>query len=303
MSLDLDLNRLGIFKVVASLGSFSKAAIQLKQPKSRISRNIMALEKELGVSLIYRTTRKFQLSSAGQDLFQKVLPHFNALENAVKAIESNENSVTGLIRLTVPNDIGIEWMGKYIYEFQQINPSCKIDLIVDNKNIDLVGEGIDLALRFGNLKDSTLKQKKIGYIQLRMFISPKLLHHYLPVQKITELENIPFISFKKNENKKILVKLTNQKNEVLLKLDSKFSSDNFFVNKQMAIQGAGFCFLPAFIVQNQIQNGDLIPILKEWSTERVPLYLLTPQQVAVTLRIKIFTEFLILKLKELGFQL
>lgn len=299
MSLDIDLNRLGIFKTVASLGSFSKAASYLKQPKSRISRNIAALEKEVGVALIYRTTRQFQLTAAGQDLFQKVTPHLSALESVIQSVEgSSETTVSGSIRMTVPNDIGIELMAKYSFEFQQAYPLCKIELLVDNKNIDLVSEGVDLALRFGSLRDSSLKLRKLGAVQLRFFVSPGLLRRSVALQKIGDLENIPYIAFKKHESKKKSMKVVSTKAEATLKLSPVFSSDNFFVNKKMAVLGAGFCFLPLFVAQKEIQSGELVPLFKDWGTEKVPFNLLMPQQKKAPLRLKLFVEFLEQKLKE-----
>lgn len=298
MSSDINLNRLGIFKVVASLGSFSKAALTLKQPKSRISRNITALEKEMGVSLIYRTTRQFQLTAAGVDLYQKVVPHLSALENVIQSVDRHENIVSGLIRMTVPNDVGIELMAAYSFEFQKLYPQCKIDLLVDNKTIDLVSEGVDVALRFGALRDSTLKLRKLGWVQLKLFISPNLLKLSPALYKISDLEKINYVSFKKFENKRNTLKLTNQRTDAHLKLVSTFSSDNFFVNKQMAILGSGFCVLPAFLAKKDIQNTDLVQIFKEWSTEKVPISLLMPQQKTIPLRLKLFIEFLELKLKD-----
>lgn len=298
MSSDINLNRLGIFKVVASLGSFSKAALSLKQPKSRISRNITALEKEMGVSLIYRTTRQFQLTAAGLELFQKVVPHLSALENVIQSVDRNENIVSGRIRMTVPNDIGIELMAGYSFEFQKLYPQCKIDLLVDNKTIDLVSEGVDVALRFGTLRDSTLKLRKLGSVQLKLFISPGLVKLSPALHKISDLEKFKYVAFKKFENKRNTLKLTNLKTDVHLKLDSVFSSDNFFVNKQMAILGAGFCFLPAFIAQKDIQNGDLVQIFKDWGTEKVPVSMLMPQQKSIPVRLKLFIDFLEDKLKD-----
>lgn len=300
MSHEIDMNRLSIFKVVASVGSFSKAAKQLKQPKSRISRNIAALEKEMGTSLIYRTTRQFQLTASGKELLQKVLPHLTALENVMQNLDNDADQVSGLIRMTVPNDIGIQMMADWTYEFQQRYPQCVFDLLVDNQKIDLVSEGVDLAIRFGALRDSSLKQKKIGSMQLGLFMSPGLFHRNSALHKISDLEKIPFISFRKTENKKANLKLVNQRNEeVHLRLQSVFTSNNFFVNRQIAVLGGGVCFLPLFIAQKELQSGDLIQIFKEWSTEKVPLSLLMPQQQKTPLRLKLFVEFITEKLKEL----
>jgi len=294
----VNLNRLILFKSVATLGSFTKAAQSLQQPKSRISRNIAALEKELGVALIYRTTRQFQLTTAGKELYQKVGPHLAALEGVIQNVDHQEKSVSGQIRMTVPNDVGIELMANYCFEFQQRYPLCQIDLLVDNKNVDLVGESVDLALRFGSLRDSTLKLKKLGTVQLRLFAGANWLRLTGPLTKINDLENLNYISFRRFENKKRTIRLTHPKGDIHLKVSSIFSSDNFFVNKKMMLLGGGFGFLPTFIAQKEVLSGELVSLFKEWATEKVAVSILMPQQKSTPLRIKVFLDFLELKLKE-----
>src|SRR3989344_2676196 len=102
----MDLNKLHIFRDVVQAGSFTKGALQLKLPKSRVSRIISALERDLGVQLIYRTTRQFQLTQAGLELFNRLNPILHELKNTLDIVTTDEDELLGLIKVTVPEDLG-----------------------------------------------------------------------------------------------------------------------------------------------------------------------------------------------------
>jgi LysR family transcriptional regulator, regulator for bpeEF and oprC len=230
--LDIDLNRLAIFKVVVLTGSFSKAGIQLKMPKSKVSRQIAALESELKVPLIYRTTRSLQLTEAGRELYQKALPHLLDLEAALQNIGDDRLDAQGALKFTVPEDIGVEIMGGLCHEFQQLYPRIRLEMIIDNRPLDLVSEGVDLALRIGRIKDSSLTIRKVGQVKLGFFAGLSLFQKQNRPTKVEDLLSIPYLSFFGSE--KQVIKLKGPKDSVSLKLNPSFTSNNLFVLKKMA---------------------------------------------------------------------
>lgn len=293
---DIDLNRLLVFKVVVLTGSFSKAGQQMRMPKSRVSRQIASLEKELGVPLIYRTTRSFQLTTEGKDLFQRALPLLTDLESVLQNVGDTNADLQGTIRFTVPEDVGVELMGALCHEFQLAHPRVVIDLIVENRTVDLVKEGVDLALRMGKAKDSSLTVKKIGEVGLGVYAGPVLFQRFVKPQKLEDLTQLPYLSFFGAEAHTL--RLKSVKSQQVLKVKPCFNCNNFFVLKKMAMQGNGFALIPSYLVKESVARGELIALFKEWRAEEVPALLLYPPQKNMPLRLRAFIDFMGRRLQE-----
>jgi LysR family transcriptional regulator for bpeEF and oprC len=298
LAINADLNKLQVFREVVLAGSFSKAALQLKQPKSRVSRNIALLEKELGVQLIYRTTRQFQLTQAGKELFQKAAPLLNELNNTLEQMSTEGDEISGSLRVTVSEDIGVELIGKLCHEFMTLFPKVHIGVLASNQYVDLVKESVDVAVRIGKAKDSTMIQKKVGTVDLIFVMSPDLLNRRGNLNKLEELEALPFLAFTPGDLKRYSVKVSNGKETRNLKLSTCFASNNFFALRQMAVLGSGLTLLPAFLARDLISDGSLVQVFKEWAIEGSPVQILMPHQKETPKRIRKFVEFLAPRLSQ-----
>lgn len=292
---DIDLNRLGIFNSVVLAGSFSKAALILKQPKSRVSRQIASLEAELGVQLIYRTTRQFELTPAGRELFQEVSPVLADLNGRLEQVRSIADEVKGPVKISVPEDIGVELMGRLCKEFMELHPKVQIDLHVGNQKVDLVKDSFDIALRIGKVDDSTMMQRKIGRVDLQLVMSPSCRSRF-NLHRLEDLEKVPFLAFSAVHPRNIPILVRRKREERRLNLSQVFSTNNFFVLRDMAIAGAGLTCLPPFLLESAIASGDLQVVFRDWSTDGSPIQILTPQQKEMPLRIRTFSDFLSEKL-------
>ena len=294
---DIDLNRLRIFKEVVVSGSFSRAAASLKQPKSRISRNIAALESELGVQLIYRTTRQFQLTPAGTELFQGAASLLNDLSETLDRVSSGATEIAGPLKITVPEDFGVEVMGGLCFEFMQLYPKVRIELHVSNQRMDLVKESIDVALRIGAPRDSTMIQKKLGTMRTALVMSPAFRARH-SVTKLESLEALPFLAFSPSDPKRVQLKLANGKETRTLKLQPVFAANNFFPLRDLAMRGAGVAIVPPFLVREAVREEKLVFAFKDWVTEGVQVSLLIPHQRETPARVKKLTEFLAARLTD-----
>lgn len=288
----LDLNRLNIFKEVALAGSFSKAAAKLHQPKSRISRNMAALEQELGVQLVYRTTRQFQLTPAGQQLIDHALPLLRDLVGAVEQVSTSAAEVAGPLRISVPDDVGVELMGGICSSYMARHPRVTIDLHVGNQMVDLVRDSFDLALRIGRLKDSSLIQRRIGQITLAPYLSPTLAERFGGRLKPADLERIPYLQFASSSGPIRTLRLTKGKETKAISVTPVFSANNFFVLRSMAIAGQGLAVMPPFLAREAVVSGRLVPALREWVLEGSPMQVVMPHQRELPLRTKLFVEHL-----------
>ncbi|WP_408095792.1 LysR substrate-binding domain-containing protein [Peredibacter sp. HCB2-198] len=288
---ELDLNKLRIFRELAVAKSFTKAAQNLKQPKSRISRTISALEKEMGVQLIYRTTRSFELTHSGQLLFNQLSPLLNELKTSLEMVVSDTKEVAGMIKVTSPEDIASELLGPMCQEFLELYPKTQIKIHASNVIVDMVKDQFDVAVRIGKAKDSTLIQKKIGTVDMELVMSPELYKKHLP-KRLEDLEKMNLIAYDDFKLPHVAVKVTRGKESKTLKVRPHLTSNNFLLIKHMVLRGSGFSLIPSFLVKDQIMKGELITVFKEWKLEGRPLHILIPHQKEVPIRIRKFLDFL-----------
>jgi DNA-binding transcriptional LysR family regulator len=288
-TVNIDFNRLLIFKAIVQSGSLSKAAHLLRQQKSRISRQLTALEQEVGTRLFYRTTRHLQLTSAGEELFKTALPHIHGLEHALEQVSAKTEEVSGRIRITVPEDIGTQLMGNICHSFITKNPKVFLDVHISNERKDLIRESYDLALRIGKLKDSTLIQKEIAILKTGMFLSPSLNAQYGPLTSPEKLRGLPYLSFSAAGETLRFFKAGETR---LMKIEPILTSNSFFVLRDLAVKGSGLTVLPLFLAKEAVVGGLLIPTVRGWSLESAPVHIVYPSQKEVPARIRKFIDHL-----------
>lgn len=288
----LDLNRVQLFREVVVAGSFSKAASRLHTPKSRVSRQIAALERQIGVQLIYRTTRQFRLTQAGNELFQKTSPLIEELRSSLEQVSSLSEEVAGLIKVTVPEDVGAELMASICHDFMTLYPKVEIGLHAANQIVDLVKESMDIALRIGPSRDSSMVSRRVGSVGLILVASPDFLARNGGASRIEDLERLPHLAFSSPGTRRHTLRLTNGKETRTVKVEAAFSCNNFFTLRGMAKEGMGFARIPAFIAKESIERGELTHLFRDWTVEKNPVMILYPQQKEVPARIRAFVDFL-----------
>jgi len=285
----IDLNRAYQFVKIVEAGNITKAANLLHEPKAKLSRNLALLEMELGVQLVYRTTRQFKLTEAGMNFYQNSKEHLHALVDASTSLRENEEQISGLLRITAPDDIGVHVVTKIINEFSAIYPKVTFELIFTNELLDLVKLGVDVAFRVGHLKDSTLIQKKIAHLEFFLAASPKYLSRYKAITDIEQLSLHQTIGFSALNSSGWKISSKNKK--TTLKLKHKIMANNFFVIRDLIRDGQGIGYLPKFLCQSQIANGEIVQILKQWGDEGSPLQITVPHQKKISHKVRIFMDF------------
>ena len=171
----MDLNRVAAFVRVVQDGSFTSAAKSLGLPKSSISRSVAQLEQELGLRLLHRTTRQLHLTEAGTAFFERASRALGDLKDARSAAADMSGDPSGRVRLTAPVDFGVAVLASIVTRFSRKHPRILIETVLTSRVVDLVGEGIDLGVRMGALRDSSLVAKRIGPLRSALFAAPKYL--------------------------------------------------------------------------------------------------------------------------------
>ncbi|MDB9786532.1 LysR substrate-binding domain-containing protein [Bacteriovoracaceae bacterium] len=277
----MDYNLLKTFSKVAELGSFTKAAKILNQPKSRVSRAISRLESQLNVQLIRRTTRKTSLTESGQSLYKKIYPLLNGINNELIKITDQQIEMSGTIRITTSEDIGQTLVTRIISAYQSKYPKVRFETIITNDFVDLIKEDVDIAFRAGKLQDSSLIQKKFISTNFILVASPKYLEFHPQPTTLDELKNHNFFSFK-TLNKEIFGNN--------FELTPQVTSDSLSILLKMVLNHEGTTFLPDFFCQEYLKNKTLFRIIPSWKSKTGNIHILYPPSKMISKRVKTFIE-------------
>jgi DNA-binding transcriptional LysR family regulator len=295
---EIDLNHIRAFVRLVQLGSVTKAAAFLKQPKSRLSRHLASLEEDLGVQLIHRTTRQFQLTEMGKRYYERCHSLVEGLESLTQELSESSAEVAGWIKVTASDDMGILQLPQMLEEFVRAYPKVQFEVLLSQSYVDLVQESVDVALRVGVLKDSSLKARKVGVVRSIFVASPGFIERYKPDDDVSEaLKNSPIVAM--TPGKKIeIYKTHDSKQKLTLKIDPVGLSNNPMMVREMAVSGRGIGFVPEFLCAEHLRSGKLVHLYKSWQSEDIPISIVTIDQKEVPLRLKKFLDFFSKRLKE-----
>lgn len=267
----MNLNLLKSFVKIAELGSLTKAAESLNQPKSRVSRNLAGLEKALGVDLVRRTTRQTSLTASGEEFFQKIAPLLGQIENEILSLADSKDIVQGKLRITAPEDMGETIVSQVLKKYSIKYPLVEVEILITNEYLDLVKENIDIAFRAGKLKDSNLIQRKLTDVDL-VFVASK---NYL--QTFGRPKSLEDFQFHKVMLFSPLVKeLKRNKDFKTILLKPYISSDSFFFLRNLALANKGITILPDFFAKKFIQSGEMERVVEDFSARSSTVQLVYP---------------------------
>ncbi|MFT5757808.1 MAG: DNA-binding transcriptional LysR family regulator [Alteromonadaceae bacterium] len=281
------------FVRIVEAGSITKAAEQMNTVKSSVSRRLSELEKRLGVTLIVRTTRNQTLTENGQSYYQQCLRIIDDVAEIESNMSSDHQALKGKIRVSAPLSFGLAHLAPALREFNHLHPDIFFDVDFNDRKVDLVEEGFDLAIRISNLADSTLMARKITQISLVLCASSAYIEKYsLPITPLDLKRGHVKVNYcEAAENWSF--KLHSQK-ELNVKVPTVLTSNNGDFLCQAAIDGLGLIFTPDFIVYKAIKNGQLRPILSEfYDNIDIPAYAVYPQNKHLSQRVRALIDFLV----------
>lgn len=274
------------FEIIGRTGSFAEAARKLNLANSVVSKRVKDLEDFLGVQLLVRTTRKVKLTDAGHtylDYVQKFLDELNELENRIRF---QVEKPVGTIKLAAPLSFGVQYLGAAITPYLHRNPEVTIKTYLSDRNIDLIDEGYDLAIRSGPLKDSSLISKKLVSCRRVVCASPEYFAQHGKPQTPNDLKDHKCLSYLNlADGKAWPFKFDNQIQ--WQPVTGSFFSDNGDLLHEAALSGCGITLLPTFIVGESIKSGKLEVILEEFEQKDFDIYIV--YQYARHLPVKIRT--------------
>lgn len=261
----MNLDAIPVFVKVVEAGSFSGAARLLNMPKTTVSAKIAALERRLGLKLIQRTTRKLRVTEAGTKYFHHCANAIREMELGEAALQSTQSEPTGVLKVTAPVDIGHMVLPRITSAYLARYPGTSVELLVSNRIVDLIGEGIDLAIRVGTLQDSSLIAKRFFGVRATLWASPTYLEQLGRVSHPRHLARATFVGFKTLNT----LQLTNGKSEVDVPIVGRIVADDLEAIKALAVLGEGIAWLPDFLAADAVEAGSLVPVLPHWKSQTI----------------------------------
>jgi DNA-binding transcriptional LysR family regulator len=262
-----DLNELYFFAKVVDHGGFSAAAQQLGIPKSRLSRHIAQLEHRLGVRLLNRTTRRVTLTELGRTYHQHCRDVLASADAADEAAERLRNEPSGLLKVTAPMGIADRDLAPILPGFLAKYPQVRVNLIITSRRIDLVEDGIDVALRvrMSGDEDPHLVTRRFGIANASLVATPRFLRRHQKIRHPTDLEHVPIVGMA-NADGLVRWRLENQTGEAIaLTLTPRLAADHFAVLQGAALNDIGLTYLPELYCRDELKSGRFVAVLPDWS--------------------------------------
>jgi len=257
------LREMEVFTTVVDAGSISAAADRMGMAKSAVSKRLGDLESRLGVTLLNRTTRRMSLTSAGSEFYQRCDPILKAVADAETAVTESDAALTGRIRIAAPLSFGIEHLGPALSNFMQTHPGISVDLDFNDRPVDLVAEGFDLAIRIARLSDSNLVARKLTSIRNVICASPSYWDRHGRPRHPNDLKQHTALRYTLAAQRSWSYRAPDgRRGSVTVPAQSSANNGEFL--SQAAATGAGVVVMPVFIVYRMIEAGQLEPVLLDY---------------------------------------
>lgn len=283
-----DWNLLPLLSAVVEHGSISAAARKLSTPKSSVSRGVAALERELGVQLLHRTTREVKLTTAGEAFYARARPVLAAYQQLTASIPERESEPSGTIRITTPVDMGLTFLPAVFAQFLVRYPSVSLDVVPTNRPVDLVKEGFDVALRLAaKLKDSTLVARRLAAVDLAMFAAPNYVAQRGALRSLDECGDHSWVLF--NGLHALPAQLKKRPHRVV--------TDDLVFAHGMARAGTGISVLPMHLAQDDVVAGRLVRVLPGWKLPTGSVYFVHPHAEHVPRKVTALRDYLVKAIK------
>lgn len=279
------------FVAVVDFSGFSNASEKLNIAKSMVSRRVGELERRLGVQLLQRTTRRQSLTEAGKEFYQRATQILADLNEAEQFVVDAQCEISGRIRLALPLGFGVAQLAQPISKFLVDHPDIRLDIDLNDRQVDLIEEDVDLAIRIGELQDSSLRARKLASVHFGVCASPGYLKHHgeprhpaeLVQHEVLVYSNIAVGHqwFYEEDGKRVNPRMK-----------YRLSANNGEFLAAVASYGHAIVSGPVAFLQDYIEAGELVEVLQEYPRQEVGMYAVYPPGRLVSRRVKVFSDAL-----------
>jgi DNA-binding transcriptional LysR family regulator len=289
-----DTNDMLYFAEVVERGGFAAAGRHLGIPKSKLSRRVAELEERLGVRLLQRTTRKLSVTEVGEVYLRHCVAMRDAAEAAAEAVEQVQTEPRGTIRIACPVTLAQSTLGPIMALFLARHPQVKVDMRISNRVVDLVEEGVDVALRVRTTLDDSgsLVVKKLGESNTFLVASPLQLARQGQPSSPDDLAMMDTMAMSSVDGKATLVLVGPSGARHTLVHQPRYVADDLLTLKFAVLQGTGLCFLPGYMCRRELEDGRLVHVLPGWAPPRGIFHAVYPSRRGMVPAVRRFLDFL-----------
>ena len=280
------------FVRVVEARTFTAAAQRLGWSKSVVSRRLAELEERLGARLLNRSTRRLSLTEAGRAYYDRCVRILADIEETEASVASLHAEPRGQLSINAPMSFGMLHLPSAIAEFMASYPEVGVDLVLNDRFVDLIDEGYDLALRIGTLADSALYARKLAACRRVLAASPDYLAHHGEPRHPGDLAHHECLVYSMNSNADIWRLTGPDGQQINARIAGRLSANNGDVLRDVAVAGGGIVLSPTFLICDQLAVGSLVPVLTSYGPSDIPLHAVYPHNRHLSAKVRAFVDFL-----------
>lgn len=286
----VDLDDIQLFYEVARAGSLTAAARALTLPKSTVSRRLARHEEKLGAKLFNKTTRKIVLTEFGESYLDRCTGVAREVAETRAFLEAATRKPSGVLRLTMPVDVGVHWLAEFLAGFAAQHPEVSLSIDLNARRVDLIGERFDAAIRIGKLDDSNLVARKFLSVERGLYGSPSYLEARGTPAAPADLANQRFLLLEGQIRPVPMIKLARGRTSHDVRMTGPIVVNSMGMMRALAAAGAGIAPLPRRMAGEE--PGRLVRVLPDWELPPIDCYCVVPARKLLPAKTRLFVEAL-----------
>lgn len=281
-----------VFTQIVERETITAAATHLQIAKSAVSRRLSELEERLGVELFHRSTRKLSLTDSGRELYHRCIQIMDEIAEAESSVRESHQDIRGKIRIAAPLSFGLMHLAAAIIDFKKEHPGITFDIDFNDREVDVIQEGFDVAVRIANLKDSSLIARKLVELSTVVCASPEYLNLHGEPKTPDDLKQHDCITYSYLTRPDQWDFLDKEGKLISVTVNNIIRVNNGEFMRDAASAGLGLIRQPTFIAFKDIAAGKLIPLLQDYKSTTVNAYAVYPPTRHLSQRVRQFIDFL-----------
>jgi DNA-binding transcriptional LysR family regulator len=287
------LTRMRAFIDVVEAEGFSAAARKIGRSKALLSKYVRELEDELGALLLNRTTRQFSLTEAGHTYYKRASEIVREEDSLADDVRESSGDVRGRIKLSAPRTFADAPIGQALIDFAVAHPEIVLDIQLDDRFVDLVEEGFDLAVRITRLENSSLIARRLAPFMIRLCASPDVIEKYGELKRPQDLANRPCVIDTNGRWLSNWPFVGENGQTFTVSVNGRLEVNSPMAVRAAAVSGLGWAMLPDFIAEPDIKAGRLVPMLDESLPKGGGIFAVYPHRRYLPAKVRVFVDFLV----------
>lgn len=292
------LTRMRAFIEVVDAEGFSAAARRVGRSKALLSKYVRELEDDLGVLLLNRTTRQFSLTETGHLYYRSALEIVRNVDSLSDSVRASGGDIRGRIKLSAARSFADAPIGQSLVDFARAHPDTVLDISLDDRMVDLVEEGFDLAIRITRMENSSLIARKLSDFGVRLCATPQAIARFGMPEHPRALAELPCIVDTNGRSRNNWSFKEPDGSETTVTVSGPIEVNSPFAVKAAVLSGLGFATIPDFVIEKEIEDGTLVPLLEDYIRTDAGIFAVYPHRRYLPAKVRAFVDYLAIWFKD-----